>query len=166
MPRHVVSIINTLYISWSQVGISGALGVLGGGTGSKALPYVMKSYVSNKIKGNIGEGVARIGILLRGEKVIGKQRAAARFESELGNLSSKAKNAIPDYIVQKNGVTKVVEAKFGTAQLTPAQRALRKEIGSDRFYISRTTYQEVTNVGRGVGATTGGVIGSTLDIGE
>lgn len=88
-------------------------------------------------KGDIGEGVARIGILLRGEKVLGKQDAAIEFVTKFGNLSKKAGRAVPDYIVQKNGVTKVVEAKFGTSQLTPAQRALRKEIGSDRFYISR-----------------------------
>ncbi|MNI11403.1 hypothetical protein D3C81_443380 [compost metagenome] len=154
-------------VSWTQVGVSGALGILGGNIGSKGLPYVMKNYVSKKMKGDIGEGVARIGILLRGEKVLGKQDAAIEFVTEFGNLSKKAGRAVPDYIVQKNGVIKVVEAKFGTAQLTPAQRALRKEIGSDRFYISRTTYQEVANVGRGVGATTGGGgVGSTLDIGE
>jgi len=146
-------------INGTQVLISGALGAVGQLGGSTAARTVV-SGLSNGAKGRLGEGVARAGIALRGEKVIVSQTAAGKV-AELGQLAGRAAKAVPDFVVRaRDGAVKVVEAKFNTAGLTGAQRALRSELGS-AFTVSRTTVGEVANAGGVAGAVAGGSAGAT-----
>ncbi|MFN4161186.1 MAG: RHS repeat-associated core domain-containing protein [Stenotrophomonas sp.] len=145
-------------INGTQVLISGALGSVGQLGGSTAARTVV-SGLSNGAKGRLGEGVARVGIALRGEKVLASQTAAGKV-GELGQLGARAAKAVPDFVVRgRDGAVKVVEAKFNTAGLTGAQRALRSEIGS-AFTVSRTTVGEVANAGGVAGAVAGGSAGA------
>lgn len=148
-------------INGTQVLISGALGAvgqLGGSTGARTVV----SGLSNGAKGRLGEGVAGAGIALRGEKVITSQTAAGKVP-ELGQLAGRAARAVPDFVVRaRDGAVKVVEAKFNTAGLTGAQRALRTELGP-AFTVSRTTIGEVANAGGVAGAVAGGSAGAAAD---
>ncbi len=110
--------------------------------------------MSTAAKGKIGEVVTRAGIAARGEKVIASQRPAGKV-GELGSISGRGANAKPDFVVKdKSGNVKVVEAKFGSSNLTGAQRDLKKQMG-DAFTVSRTTYDDVANAGATAGAATG-----------
>ena len=151
-------------VSVGQVLVSGALGAAGQIGGSTAARSIV-SGLSNGAKGTIGEVAARVGIAVRGEKVIASQTAAGKV-AELGNITGRAANAVPDFVVRTaDGAVKVVEAKFGTAGLTGAQRALRNQMG-EAFTVSRTTASEVANVAGHAGAvaasSTGAAIGQQI----
>ncbi|PKL98883.1 MAG: hypothetical protein CVV17_09775, partial [Gammaproteobacteria bacterium HGW-Gammaproteobacteria-7] len=148
-------------VSLTQVAVSGALGAVGQFGGATATRSLV-SGLSNGAKGKLGEGVARAGIALRGEKVIAAQTAAGKVP-ELGGVSGRAAKAVPDFVVQgKDGAVKVVEAKFGTSQLTGAQKALKAQVG-DAFTVARTTANDVANAGGAAGAVAGGVTGAATD---
>jgi len=144
-------------IDIKSVAVAGLLGAVGGFGGSKALVTVTKG-LSNATKGTIGQVVARAGIAARGEKLLYAGEKAGKV-TELGSLTGRASRAVPDFVVEtSSGATKVVEAKFGTSTLTGAQRALQKAVGDDMFQISRTTYEEVGNVGAVAGGAAGGAL--------
>jgi RHS repeat-associated protein len=148
-------------VNLTSVALSAALGAVGQYGGSRALVAITKG-LSNATKGSIGEAVARAGIALRGEKIIATKEVA-RTVTELGELSGRAARAVPDFVVQDaKGAVKVVEAKFGTSNLSGAQRALQKSLGDDSFQISRTSYEEVGAVGGVAGAAASGAAGAAL----
>lgn len=153
-------------VNLASVGVAaagGAVGVFGGG---RALTSVARG-LSISAKGRIGERIARTDIALRRETVIAT-RTAARDIPELGNqlshLSSRALRAKPDSVVRTRSFdTKIVEAKFGTSQLTGAQRALRNDVGGQdhiSFVTSRTWYDAIRRTGQALGGFTGGAAGS------
>lgn len=147
-------------VNMTQVAISGALGAVGQVGGSAAARTVV-SGLSNGAKGKLGEGVARLGIALRGEKVIAAGTKAGDV-AELGSITGRAAKSIPDFVVKtKEGAVKVVEAKFGTSRLTGAQTALKNQMG-DAFTVSRTTVNEVANAGGAASAVVGGVTGAVI----
>jgi hypothetical protein len=79
--------------------------------------------------------------------------------SQLGKVTGRAANSKPDFVVRKaDGSVGIVEAKFGTSQLTKAQRELRKQVGEDAFRISRTSYEDVRNAGGAAGSVAGSVV--------
>ncbi len=147
-------------VSVGQALASGALGALGQ-IGASAAARSVVSGLSNGAKGTLGEATARVGIAMRGEKVIASQTAAGKVP-ELGNITGRAAKAIPDFVVKSaDGSVKVVEAKFGTSGLTGAQRALKNTMG-EAFTVSRTTADEVANAAGRVGAVAGGSTGATI----
>lgn len=140
--------------------VSGALGAVGNIGGGKALTTLVRG-LSNQTKGKIGEAVARVGIAARGEKIVARGEKAGKV-SELGQVTGRAQNAKPDFVVSKaDGSTGVVEAKFGSSQLTPAQAELKSQMG-DAFQVSRTTYEEVRAVGGAAGSVAGGATGNCV----
>jgi RHS repeat-associated protein len=146
-------------IDGSSVLMSAALGAVGNIGGGQALSAATRS-LSSSAKGKIGEAVARIGIAARGEKVVARNQKAGQT-GELGELSGRAQNARPDFVVEKSdGSVGVVEAKFGSSQLTPAQKELRKQIGEENFRVSRTSYDDVRNAGGAAGSVSGGAAGN------
>ncbi|NRB25799.1 MAG: hypothetical protein HRU42_19580 [Shewanella sp.] len=146
-------------IDGTSIVISAGLGMVGSFGGGKALTSAAK-LLSNQTKGKIGEGVTRLGIAARGEKVIAAQAKAGNVQ-QLGNITGRAANSRPDFVVQTaSGAVKVVEAKFGTAGLTGAQRQLKKQIGKGAFQVSRTSYDDVARAGSATGAATGGATGN------
>lgn len=121
-----------------------AFGAVGGAGGGRALT-AFTSNLSNTTKGLVGEGMARAGIFLRGEKVIDRGVRAVEY-----GATGRAGRSVPDFIIQKtNGTTGYVEAKFGKSTLTGAQRALQQQEG-DAFRISRTSYDDVGKLTRNV----------------
>jgi RHS repeat-associated protein len=144
-------------VNWTSVGVSAALGAVGNVGGASALTTTVKGF-SNATKGTIGETVTRVGIALRGETVVARGQVAGKVTS-LGSLSGRAAKAVPDFVVQTGGgAIKVIESKFGSSQLTGAQKALKAVMG-DAFDVSRTTYSEVGRVGGGIGSVAGGIAG-------
>jgi RHS repeat-associated protein len=138
---------------------SAALGAVGDIGGGRALTAISRS-LGSQTKGKLGEAISRVGIAARGEKVIARDQKASEV-AELGQLSGKAQNAKPDFVVQSSdGSIGVVEAKFGKGQLTPAQRELRNQMGNEAFRLSRTSYDDVRDAGGVVGAVTGGATGN------
>jgi hypothetical protein len=138
-----------------SVAASAVMGLAGGLGGAKALTSQVKS-MSNATKGKIGEHVARAGIAMRGEKIV-EQAEQAKKVPGLGQVTGRGANSRPDFVVQdKSGNMKVVEAKFGSSNLTPAQKDLQNQLGSEGFRVSRTTYAEVGAVGGSVGSAAAG----------
>lgn len=124
---------------------------MGGGVGGNVAVKAV-SGLSNATKGKIGEAVARAGIALRGEKVIAAQEKAG---SVINGVSGRGAKAVPDYVVKDaKGNVKVVAAKFGSSNLTGAQKDSQKQMG-DSFTVSRTTCNDVANAGATAGAATG-----------
>ena len=151
------------HVNLASIGVSAALGAVGGFAGGEGLVTAAKG-LNIATKGHIGEMVARIGIAARGETVVARGEAAGRV-AELGahKLTSTAARAKPDFVVRTiTGKTKVVEAKFGSAGLTRAQRALKAEMGSD-FQVSRTSYGDVSKVGGAAGGVTSRQAGCSTD---
>jgi uncharacterized protein RhaS with RHS repeats len=146
-------------IDGKSVLASAALGALGNIGAGQALSAVTRN-LPNSTKGRIGEAIARIGIAARGEKVVARNQKASET-GELGQLSGRAQNARPDFVVEKaDGSIGAVEAKFGSSQLTPAQKELRNQMGDENFRVSRTTYSEVRAAGGAVGSVAGGAAGN------
>lgn len=138
-------------IDLKSVAVSAALGAVGSLGGASAARVAAKG-LSNAAKGNIGEAVTRVGILLRGEKMIARGEKASKV-AELGKVTGRAANAKPDFVVRTlTGKIKVIESKFGTAQLSRAQKALEKTLG-DTFSVSRTTADEIGAVAGGTATT-------------
>ena len=145
-------------IDGKSVLASAALGAVGNIGGGKALTTLARG-LSNQTKGKVGEAVARVGIAARGEKVVARAERAGDVR-QLGQVTGRAQNAKPDFVVRKaDGSTGVVEAKFGSSQLTPAQAELKNQMG-DAFQASRTTYEEVRAVGGAAGSVAAGVTGN------
>jgi RHS repeat-associated protein len=133
---------------------SAALGAVGNVAGAR-IARIGIDGLSIGAKGRIGEAVARAGIALRRESVVATQQAAGRVAELAGRTSGRGARAVPDYVVRKaTGSIGVVEAKFGTARLSTAQRALQSQLGGD-FRVSRTTAAELSGAaGNVTGAAT------------
>jgi hypothetical protein len=143
-------------VDLKSVVVSAAMGSVGQFGGVSAAKTAVCS-LSNGAKGKIGEAVARVGIAARGEKLIAAQGKAGEH---IAGLSGRGAKAVPDYIVKDaSGNVKVVEAKFGSSQLTGAQKDLKSQMGH-AFTVSRTTYDNVGKVGGAAGAVTGGAAGN------
>ena len=148
-------------VDYGSVALSGALGAVGQVGGAAGLTAAAKS-LSIGTKGKIGEAVAKAGIALKGEKILAQGQAAGKV-GELGKLSGQAARAKPDFVVQgKDGVAKAVEAKFGDAKLSGAQKALEGALGPDKFSTVRTSYDAIGKVGGAAGGAVGGVAGAAL----
>ena len=82
--------------------------------------------------------------------------------SGLENVTGRGANSIADFAVKgKNGVTKVIDAKFtttGKVSNTPAQRHLKSQIG-DNFSNSVVHASDVAKAAGNAGAAVGGAIG-------
>jgi hypothetical protein len=140
----------------ASIGASAALGAVGGFVGGKAFSSAAQGIASIETKGKIGEVAARVGISLRGERVIAvKERAGNLFEG----LKGAAARAKPDFVVKDGrGVLKAVEAKFGNSPLSSGQKALQNAVGPEKFREARFGYDTIDKAGAAAaGAATGAV---------
>ncbi|MFZ4604273.1 MAG: RHS repeat-associated core domain-containing protein, partial [Caulobacterales bacterium] len=139
---------------------SAALGAVGGFGGSRALTAGARA-LSPVTKGKLGEAATRVGMALRGERVVATKELA-RDVPELGTLSRQAGRGRPDFVVRDGrGAVRVVESKFGDSPLRPAQRALQSEVGDSAYRVSRTTYGQVGAVGAAAGGVPAGLAGNS-----
>jgi RHS repeat-associated protein len=135
-------------ISWGQVGVSAALGAVGGGLGGKGLSSALKG-LSRPLKGDIGEALSMVENRLAGSRLVNTQTkipgqrtiADSTWDSLFGNRY-------------------YVESKFGKSTLTSAQRAAAKALG-DQYQVERWGYPFFERVGAYFGGTAGGLAGNT-----
>ncbi len=78
-------------------------GAVTGGVLGTAVPYVFKNYVSNAVKGDIGESLTALGLTLSGQS----------FETQVSNGVGKSTF---DFLL---GNGSFVESKFGTVGKRP-----------------------------------------------
>jgi RHS repeat-associated protein len=124
-------------LSVAGVATDTAIGAIGGAVAGHLLPAAFKSFVSNSTKGYIGELLSEVGLRLSGQ----------------GILESPAPNNIGrstfDFLLSSG---RFVESKFGTAQLTTAQREAAGLLGN-QLEAHYWNYPTVSGIaGGGVGA--------------
>jgi len=113
------------------------LGALGGAVAGQVVPYVFKNFVSHGVKGAIGEGLTELDLLLNGETI------AIR-----GARNGVGKSTF-DFLLTSG---EFVESKFGTSQLSAAQR-LAARIQGGNLQVQYWTYPTVSGIsGAGIGA--------------
>ena len=141
-------------VKWGQVGLSAALGAVGGGLGGRGLTAGLRG-LSNATKGSIGEGLSYVENTLAGSTNLGTQVgidglttiADSQWQSLLGKIY-------------------YVESKFGTSGLTTAQRAAAAALG-DAYQVERWTYPFFGRVGGYAGGTAiGAMFGSNASGGN
>ena len=135
--------------------IAGALGAVGGvglgSVGKKALPAGL-SKLSNKNKGQIGEGLSYVKHKLRGNTKMGR--------NERIFTAPNARRTRNDWRFEgKNGKFHV-EAKFGKSKLTNAQKYAQSRLGPEKYKVDYWTYEYFGKVGSGIGDALGGIAGS------
>jgi hypothetical protein len=113
-----------------------ASGAIGGAVVGHLAPAAFKSFVSNSVKGDIGEGLSEIGLRLAGQP----------FET-------RALNSVPrssfDFGLPDGSF---VEAKFGTSKLSSAQnRAIAAGDTVETHYWNYPTVSGIGGAGEGAG---------------
>jgi hypothetical protein len=103
-------------LSAGSLAVDIAVGAVGGAVAGQVVPYAFKSFVSNPIKGDIGEGLSALAITLQGDTI-----AATNAPNGVGRSTF-------DFLLG-NGT--YVESKFGTSQLSGPQRAAQSQLGDD-----------------------------------
>ena len=119
------------------------------------------STASNKTKGKIGEAVVRGRLALKGHLIPTTQTRVSRITG-LEHVAGRGANSIADFAVRgRNGVAKVIDAKFtttGKVSNTGAQRHLKSQI-RDNFSNSVVHASDVAKAAGNAGAAVGGAIG-------
>src|SRR5262249_28188751 len=133
-----------------QVGVSAALGAVGGGLGGKGLSTALKG-LSRPLKGQIGEGLSMIENRLAGSRLVNTQTRIPGQRS----IADRTWDSLFGF-----GDRYYVESKFGTSSLTSAQRAAAKALG-DQYQVERWGYPFFERVGAYFGGTAGGLAGNT-----
>jgi uncharacterized protein RhaS with RHS repeats len=131
----------------SDIILAGALGGIGGGVGGKLLTKGL-GRLSNKAKGDIGEGLSRWSNRLRGNRLLWEQR-------KIDGYSTRIDSAWRSW----RGREYYVESKFGKGSLTTPQRKARDGLG-DQYRIERWSYDFFNKVGGYSGGLIGGGAGS------
>ncbi|MCH7290781.1 hypothetical protein MMP65_04780 [Acinetobacter sp. ANC 3926] len=133
-------------VSWTQVGLSGALGAfsgVGGNLVGKALlPKYLKT-LSRSAKGDIGEYLSIIKHTLKGNRLI-------KTQAKVDGLTTKFDSVWKT----RNGSIFYVESKFGTSGLTKPQRIAQKVLG-DTYKVDKWTYLWFSKVGGNIGTVMG-----------
>ncbi|WP_232417770.1 RHS repeat-associated core domain-containing protein [Methyloversatilis thermotolerans] len=119
--------------------IDTALGAVGGKVAGEVVPYLFKNYVSNPIKGAIGEAMTWLDLTFSGRGVSG---------SQVGNTFF-GKNGRESTFDFRTADGTFVEAKFGTSQLNrPTQKtAADYWAGLDQFELQTWSYPIVSGIG-------------------
>lgn len=139
---------------------SAAMGAIGGPVSGQLLKAGARG-LSAVTKGRIGEGLTRVGMAVRGERVIATNRTARRAPG-IHSLSRQAGNSRPDYTtLTRRGTIRFVESKFGNSRrLSSGQAALQREVGDGAFRVSGTSYSQVAAAGAVAGGAVGGASGN------
>jgi RHS repeat-associated protein len=117
----------------TSVAVDTALGAVGGKVADVAVPYVFKEYVKDAIlKGNIGEGLSWIGLKASG----------INFETQAKNDVGKSTF---DFKIIGDGLRDFVEAKFGTGDLSKAQR-LARDLEGTNLDVHRWDYETISGI--------------------
>lgn len=130
----------------SDIIVAGAIGALGGGfggyAGRKGLVGGLKR-LSNGRKGQIGEGLSYAKHRLRGRRPMGNHKGV------IPGYTSRS-----DWRFQTRGRTRYIESKFGTSDLTKAQKRAREGLGDD-YIVDRWTYDFFGDWGGRIGGAAG-----------
>jgi hypothetical protein len=114
-----------------------------------AVPYVLKVFVKDtNLKGDIGEGLSWIGLKVSG----------IDFEVQVKN--GYGERSTFDFRIIGNGERDFIEAKFGTADLSTAQRRAR-DMPDTNLEIHRWDYDTISGIisamfGGGISSGSGG----------
>ena len=133
-------------IDMGQLAASTVLGMIGGYAGGKGLMKGL-SRLSNKRKGEIGEFLSRVENRMKLSREAGP-RNAKNIPGQTTKVDSTWRS--------RKGDLYYVESKFGTANLTKAQRRARDALG-DSYRIERWDYSffnRIGSYGGGVGVVT------------
>lgn len=107
----------------------------------QVVPYAFKSYVSNGVKGTIGEGLTQLDLALNSQTIVGR------------NAPNGVGRSTFDFLL---GDGSFVESKFGTSGLSATQRRAAAQLGDD-LRVDYWNYPTVSGLGAaGVGAGAGG----------
>lgn len=119
--------------------IDTAIGAAGGALLGQAVPYTFRNFVSNGIKGQIGEALTTVDLLLHGE--IGFAR----------NVNNGFGRSTFDF---QTSAGRFVESKFGTSELSSIQRQAARQPGIDLEvqYWDYPTLSGLASAGAGAGA--------------
>ena len=141
-------------VNWTSVGVSAALGTVGGFAGGRATSYALNN-ASKTTKGFIGEVSAGLKGLTQGRipYAVQQERQLARSFTIVDQLQY-------DVIRAR---TVLVEAKYGKSTLTPAQRRAQQELAN--YEVISTSAAEVIRAGEIAGSAAGGSLGSAMDVG-
>lgn len=125
-------------ISASSLAVDTTIGAAGGAVLGQVVPYAFK-YVSNSVKGQIGESLTAIDLILHGEINFAR------------NVSNGVGKSTFDFQTS-SGV--FLESKFGTSQLSSAQRQAARQPGIDLEvqYWDYPTISGLASGGVGAGA--------------
>jgi RHS repeat-associated protein len=132
----------------SAVALESLGGAVGGGIGNRVLPSALRP-LSNQTKGWIGETTSLVTNVSRGNLPVTSQI----------QLNAGGRNPIFDWQFRNvfNGSNSIVESKFGTSGLTPAQRAAQPFVPN--LSVEKWTYGfwgQVGGAGGGIGGSAGG----------
>lgn len=113
--------------------IDTALGAVGGKVAGEVVPYVFKNYVSNPIKGAIGEAMTWIDLTGSGRGIVGRQ-----VQNNFGKSTF-------DFLTN-NGT--FVEAKFGTSSLNRGSQTAAANFWESQgaFELQSWTYSTVSGI--------------------
>ena len=129
----------------TQIGISAAMGALGGGAAGKALSRFLKGK-PNKWKEGVGEGLSKIENRLKGSRLIETQtKSIPNYSTKVDSTWSSWRNE-----------TYWVESKFGKSSLTNAQKLADFDLGPSGLYrVERWGYPFFERIG---GYAGGGIL--------
>ncbi len=128
----------------TETTLGGVFGAGGGYVGSKVIPAAL-SYLPASTKGSIGEGLSLLDNMMQGRVPVGSQVEVALPET-FTRVDWQFRNVADWSLVN-------VEAKFGTAGLTPAQRLANQVLPN--YEVDRFTYSWISRSGTGLGASLG-----------
>jgi RHS repeat-associated protein len=138
-------------VSWTQVGISAALGAVGGEFGGRGLTSGLRG-LSNFTKRDIGEGLSILENRLSGASLVARNEATIP-----GGFTTEVDSTWNSFF----GKRYYVESKFGKGSLTRAQRVAAAALPADIYRVERWGYPFFDRAGAYAGGTAGALAGNS-----
>jgi RHS repeat-associated protein len=124
-----------------SLGTDVAFGAVGGAAVGQVAPWAFKTFVPNKVKGDIGEALSATGLRLSGTRI-----AESPASTSVGRSTFDFRLSSGQF----------VESKFGFGQLSTAQREAA-QLWGDQLEVHYWNYPTVSGIaGSGVAAGTAG----------
>lgn len=124
--------------SVSSLAVETTVSAAGGAIGSAVARQIVRP-LSNASKQWIGETASYLYNKIQGSTLVGEQ-----VKKAFGTRTTA------DFVFERSGIPYIVESKFGTSTLTPAQRAAQQALG-DAYHVERWGYDWVGRVGGNLG---------------